>query len=245
MCNLKLCFAILALPFLLRADTIDTCVATATDLGGNVTPVTCRDNTAILGSHINLLSDGTLSAGLLNYTSGDATADIPGSAVSVALYRETSASGEFLVSGGSGGGEIVLQGGSDNGSDYVFGGGNVSLTPPVLIFTSNFLPTPAHYPGFPGPYYVPFTFNVPFELDLFASITLSDTATGYVSWEAIQQYQLRSVDVIDANGNSVKGAAITDPPGVPEPTSLLLMLTVVAILGARKRWPKGLASRRQ
>ena len=134
---------------------------------------------------------------------------------------ETSASGEFVIRGGSGTGELIANGGND--SIGVFNGVNVNE-----VFTSNFL---APLPIRNGNQIVtiPFTFGVPFVLTVSDDMQLS-AATGVgralevedgTFWNAL-------FSVYDSNGNHVADASISE---VPEVSSIWLLVAVLGVVG--------------
>jgi hypothetical protein len=205
-----------------RAD-IEYCSGTATDSSGNVQSLSCPANFLnVLGSSITA-SNGTLRATLINYIGPTTFSASSGVFTQYVAETETSASGEFVIRGGSGTGELIANGGND--SIGVFNGVNVNE-----VFTSNFLPAPLPTRNGNQIVTIPFTFGVPFVLTVSDDMQLS-AATGVgralevedgTFWNAL-------FSVYDSNGSPVPDASISE---VPEVSSIWLLVAVLGVVGA-------------
>jgi hypothetical protein len=193
---------------------------------GNVESVSCPPGwLSRLESSISPAGGG-LHVTLANYIGPVAFPTTPGVLTQYIGESETSASGEFVITGGSGAGELIARGGNDS-AGYIDG---MSVSE---AYTSNFLP-------YPDPYRmtdivtVPFTFGVPFALTVGDDMKFSGASTGRALSIEDGSFWDAYFFVYDSDGNRVPGAIISgvsEVSAVPEASSIWLLFTSVVGFG--------------
>ncbi|MGP8243528.1 MAG: hypothetical protein ACLQVN_03305 [Bryobacteraceae bacterium] len=151
-----------------------------------------------------------------------------GSAAVDASYAEN-----LLITGGSGSGSLILdftlsgqggESGPETGgtlSGNISGGGaSASFSNPSWTCGGNGVCS-WELDSYPLQYVtIPFTFGVPFSFSEDLSLNAEAGNNGSASVSA--SLGISAFSVLDANGDMVSGAQVTDPPDAPEPGSLIL-----------------------
>ena len=229
-CILAATLSLISLPA--YAD-IAFCSGTITDSSGFIQPWSCGSRwLSGLGSSITA-SGSNIHVNLVNYIWYD-FAPPPGFLLEYSGETQTSATEEFVITGGTGASELRgLARGDYAAWHWDHGPAGASET-----YISNFV-----YPGMGVNYSdlvtVPFTFGVPFTLSLSDDIRFSGNANyPYDSdLEDITTVYL-DLSVFGADGNPVPGASIS---AVPEMSSLGLTAALLAGFGGaslRRRWAR-------
>jgi hypothetical protein len=211
------------------ADSVYSfCSATAQLPNGSSTGANCTaggyspiaPNASITGS------GNKLDISLINYMYGGASANVQGATLLASAQQTVSAAAHFVVSGGTGAGYLKMQGFSDTGN------WSFPVSGSAAEFGSSFLAAPSHYQFYGSQYgnaiSIPFVFGVPFELSMTSNL-LAWAGPGFsgsfAGWELLHQWDLHLEGIVDASGSVVTDASLAS---VPEPASIILLVTVLA-----------------
>ncbi|HLK63265.1 MAG TPA: hypothetical protein VKU19_07485 [Bryobacteraceae bacterium] len=213
---LKAIFIPLFLVTLPASANVAYCTGTATDALGNVQPWDC--GSAWLRNNYSFVSP--LDSSLGNYVSFSFVVPA-GLDVKIHGEVETSSSGEFVISGGSGTGSLA---GIATG-DYTASCGFRTVCQAEETYYSNFVQPP--FPTVVAPF--SFTFDVPFVLTISDDIVFSAEygfSQGDLFFEDATDVFV-NFRVLDANGDPVPGAQILQ---IPEPYSVVPSATGVGLI---------------